>query len=65
MQSLPPCPRCRGKQLIEKDGYGAFINCLMCGRYRDYGKIVSADRKYSPREPVFRTTPDVKYLTAR
>lgn len=29
------CPRCRGRLTIERDRYGAFESCFMCGFTKD------------------------------
>lgn len=32
------CPRCKGELYMDRDGYGAYLNCLQCGFYRDLTK---------------------------
>ncbi len=34
-QGLEACPRCRGTVFRERDQYGPYLECLMCGTMED------------------------------
>jgi hypothetical protein len=29
------CPKCHGDMYVERDNYGAYVQCLQCGLLRD------------------------------
>ena len=35
MLFLKVCPKCHGDMYLDRDQYGAFIECLQCGLLRD------------------------------
>jgi hypothetical protein len=39
MLSWQSCPKCKGKIYIDRDLYGWFVECLMCGYSRDLEEL--------------------------
>lgn len=35
MLYLKSCPKCHGDVYLDRDGYGAFLTCIQCGRTSD------------------------------
>ena len=35
MLYLKACPRCRGDVYLDRDSWGAYMQCLQCGRMRE------------------------------
>lgn len=36
------CPKCGGKEFIEKDHYGYYTQCFLCGHSRDLDELMEA-----------------------
>ena len=46
------CPRCKGDVLIDRDEYGWYEECLMCGYTHDLGTEVVAGLHNNGDNPV-------------
>lgn len=47
---LKSCPRCNGDLMIDKDEYGWYETCLMCGYLHDLELLAVAGRPVEDRE---------------
>jgi len=45
MLSWESCPKCQGKIYIDRDLYGWFVQCLMCGFSRDLEELDTSQDK--------------------
>ena len=39
------CPKCQGKIFIDRDLYGWFVQCLMCGFFHDLEELAISQDK--------------------
>lgn len=53
-----PCPKCRGTLAIERDSYGPYIHCLMCGLNIDMSKL-AIQRRNLGGQPIINNTDQV------
>ena len=36
------CPKCGGREFLDKDYYGDYAQCLQCGHLRNLDKVIEA-----------------------
>ena len=53
MSRWKSCPRCKGYVWLDRDKYGWYEQCIMCGYQRDFKSIISA-RKHYPNDILTR-----------
>ena len=54
------CPRCKGDVRVDRDEYGWYVECIMCGYMRDLASVVvtkqsSTRRHYEKERKIGRT----------
>ena len=53
-----PCPKCKGTLAIERDSYGPYVHCLMCGLNIDMSKL-AIQRRNLGGQPIINNTDQV------
>jgi hypothetical protein len=41
------CSKCGGREFLDKDRFGYYTQCLVCGHLRDLGKVIGAPARTS------------------
>ena len=51
MFKLRGCPKCHGDLFLGEDIYGAYLNCVQCGRYFAVAAETARDEGVEPAAP--------------